>query len=164
MTKFFLGIAIVGFTTFCGYLLSKKYRKRKTFFTEFYQFNEHFLTEITYYRRPIIDWIDEKTYKGDFSFLIHEYARRVTGQMLIYGMVTEDTSYAFLKAEEKTATETYFSTLGKGDTLSQKNYFSAEREHLLSLRKTAEDEAKKYGDLYIKIGFLFGLFILIIII
>lgn len=164
MVEFFLGIAVVAFTTYCGYLLSKKYRKRKTFFEEFFQFNEFFLTEVTYYRRPIIEWINEKTYKDEFNILIYEYVRRVKEQIPIYGIMEEDTTYVFLKTEEKSTIETYFSMIGKGDSVSQKNHFTVQRERLASWQKKAEEEAKKYGDLYIKIGFLFGLFILIIIV
>ena len=60
LTKFFFGIAIIAFTTYCGYLLSKKYRRRKVFYEQFYTFNERFLNEITYYKRPLIEWISER--------------------------------------------------------------------------------------------------------
>ena len=164
MVKFFLGVAIVAFTTFCGYLLSKKYRKRKLFFAKLNDFNERFLTEISYYRRPILQWIQEIEGKGEFAFCVQEYLRRVTNQVPIHGMLIDDSMYSFLSAEEKGEIEKYFSILGKGDSLSQKNRFTAERERLVSWRKLAEDNAKKYGDLYIKVGFLFGLFVLIIIV
>ena len=46
MLKLLSGIAIIAFTTFCGYFFSKKYRQRKIFFAQFKEFNERFLNEI----------------------------------------------------------------------------------------------------------------------
>ena len=53
MAKFLLGVAIVAFMSFLGYLLAKKYRKRRDFFVQFTLFNERFLSEISYYRRHL---------------------------------------------------------------------------------------------------------------
>ena len=70
----------------------------------------------------------------------------------------------FLKGEDKSLVEDYFKMLGKGDSASQKTYFSAAKEGITKLYSDAENEYKKYGDLYIKLGFLCGLLILILII
>ncbi len=164
MIKFFLGVAIVAFTTFCGYLLSKKYRKRKLFFAQYATFNERFLTEITYYKRPILSWLQEYAYKGEFAFVLEEYVRYIEEQIPLVGTLLENDAFAFLKKEEKNKIENYFQMLGKGDSISQKNYFSAEKEQLLHLKTSVEEQAKRYGDLYVKIGFLFGLLVLILII
>ena len=164
MLKFTLGIAIVAFCTFCGYLLSKKYRKRKVFLAEFYDFNERFLTEISYYRRPIMQWLSENTFKQEFGMLVQLYVEQTTRNLPLQGIVTENPDFNFLRKEEKIQAEKYFSMLGKGDSLSQKNYFSANKSTLETWCKKAEIDAKKYVDLYVKIGFLFGLFILILIV
>ena len=60
--------------------------------------------------------------------------------------------------------EDYFQMLGKGDSSSQKTYFSAMKEEIQKRYNLAENEYKRYGDLYIKLGFLCGLFLLILII
>ena len=54
--------------------------------------------------------------------------------------------------------------IGKGDSNSQKNYFTSVKETLSKLKKEAEENNKKYGDLYVKLGFLCGLLILILVI
>ena len=68
----------------------------------------------------------------------------------------------FLTAEEKNVVEDYFLMLGKGDSASQKTYFSAMKERLISLKDEAVNAHKRYGDLYVKLGFLCGLFLLIL--
>ena len=67
MLKFLLGVAIIAFTTFCGYLLGKKYRIKKQFFLQLNEFNERFLSEIAYYRRPLREFIAGYAYQGQGS-------------------------------------------------------------------------------------------------
>ncbi len=164
MLKFLSGIAIIVFTTFCGYLFSKRYRQRKSFFTQLKEFNERFLNEIAYSRRPIRQFIASFEYKGEFALLLQEFCKRAEGGMLEMRSRLEETEYVFLQVEEKMILCDYFSMLGRGDSASQKEYFSALRETLSKLQKESEDKAKRYGDLYVKMGFLLGLFILILII
>lgn len=162
MQKFIAGIAIVAFTTFCGYFLAGKYRKRKLFFKELQAFNERFLSEIAYYRRPVREFVSKYAYKGEFDELLREYfARQQTREGADTGLLGSP-RYAFLRAEEKRVVEDYFLMLGKGDSASQKGYFSSVKETLAKLQKETETACKQYGDLYIKLGFLCGLLILIL--
>ena len=164
MVKFFLGVATVAFTSFCGYLLAKKYKKRMLFFQEFFTFNERFLSEISYYRRPVKEFIALYSYTGEFNELIEDiFLKReegLPGDKIFLGKE----EYCFLKEEDKKTVEDYFFMLGKGDSASQKEYFSSIKDRLIFLRNNAEIESKRYVDLYIKIGFLCGLLILILIV
>ena len=159
MLKFIFGIAIIGFTTFCGYFLAKKYRQKKLFFVQLYDFNEHFLTEIAYYRRPIKEFISLHSYQGEFNVLLNAF---YTG--LQDGSFTDLAEYTFLTEEEKRWVMDYFLMLGKGDSSSQKAFFSAMKDGLTKYKIEAEENCKRYGDLYIKIGFLCGLLLLILVI
>lgn len=58
----------------------------------------------------------------------------------------------------------YFLMVGRGDSASQKTYFSSVSGVVSKWASDANLAAKKYGDLYIKLGFLCGLFVLILII
>ncbi len=164
MIKFLLGVAMVAFGSFCGYLLSKKYRKRKVFFKQLKEFNERFLSEISYYRRPIREFVAAYSYEGEFQSLLSAYfaaldERGQTGKFFIEGE-----EYAFLKEEERRTVEDYFLMLGRGDSASQKAYFSSVKNGLSALQVESETTAKRYGDLYVKIGFLCGLLLLILIV
>lgn len=163
MIKFLLGILIVAFTTFCGYLLGKKYRKRKQFFMEFSLFNERFINEISYYRQPLHDFCLKYAYKSDFDFLLQRFLYCVKERTPLRENLLPLGEFSFLKAEEKNIIVNYFSMLGKGDSVSQKTYFSSMKESLSRLEKGATETCKRYVDLYIKIGFLCGLLILILI-
>ncbi|MBQ8684889.1 MAG: stage III sporulation protein AB [Clostridia bacterium] len=164
MTKFLLGVAIVAFTSFCGYILTKKYRKRKLFFTQLNEFNERFLSEISYYRRPIAEFASKYTYKGEFNEFLEKYFEYIDETPRFFEEVFASEGFTFLTAEEKTVLRDYFSMLGKGNSASQQAYFSSVKERLIKLKTEAEAACKRYGDLYIKLGFLCGLLILILII
>jgi len=164
MTKFLLGLVIVGFTSFCGYLLSKKYRRRKLFFSQFREFNERYISEMSYYRRPILEFFSKYSYKGEFNFFLEDYVCTIKKGQTSFTKLLENPDYDFLKKEEIALIGDYFSMLGKGDSISQKGYFSSVKEDLKTLETEAVQTSKKYGDLYIKLGFLCGLFILILII
>lgn len=164
MIKFFLGICIIAFTSYCGRLLSKKYRQRQQFFKQFKEFNERFLSEIAYYRRPLKQFIAAYSYQGEFEELLRDFCKLLAVNPSTPCFLTEDEKYHFLKREEKQMVEDYFFMLGKGDSASQKGYFSSVKEGLVKLQVSTEGEAKRYGDLYVKIGFLCGLLILILIV
>ena len=58
----------------------------------------------------------------------------------------------------------YFLMVGKGDSASQSAYFTSVKGTLGEYKRKAAEECAKYGDLYLKLGFLCGLMILVIII
>ena len=164
MVKFLLGIAIVAFTSYCGFVFAKKYRKRKLFFAQLKEFNERFLSEVSYYRRPLGEFASKYSYKGEFQIFLQNFFAEIDElSQSEHSSITFD-GCEFLKGEDKSLLEDYFKMLGKGDSASQKTYFSAAKERLAKFCVDAESEYKKYGDLYVKLGFLCGLLILILII
>ena len=163
MIKFFLGVAIIVFFSFCGYLFAKKYRKRKHFFMQLYDFNDRFLNEISYYRRPIVEFIVKYSFKGEFNLYIESFINNIQNISVCFDEL-ENEEFYFLKKEEKSILVDYFSMLGKGDSSSQKGYFSSVKDDLRQRKIETDAEYKKYGDLYIKLGFLCGLLVLILIV
>ena len=158
MLKVLFGCMIIGFTTFCGYLFSKKYRQRKQFFRQLFEFNQRFLNEIAYYRRPIEEFASGYEYQGEFAVVLQSYLSALKGGNFDLSELT------FLKEEERVLLYDYFQMLGRGDSNSQKGYFSSVNDTLNKWKTSTLDEGKRYEDLYIKLGFLCGLFILILII
>ncbi len=163
MEKLFFGIIIVIACTFCGYLFSAKYRRRKQFFAQFFEFNERFINEISYYRRPLKECISHYAYKGEFSQLLDTFFWVIENKETI-ALFEDKSEFSFLKQDEQRSIEDYFRMLGKGDSASQKIYFGARKEELQKWQSEAVITCKKYANLYIKLGFLFGLFLLILFI
>ncbi|MDD6995968.1 MAG: hypothetical protein SPH68_07680, partial [Candidatus Borkfalkiaceae bacterium] len=65
---------------------------------------------------------------------------------------------------EKNFLRDYFFTLGRGDSQGQKGYFSAAEKTLGAQKESAEKDAARYCDLYVKMGVLLGLTLLILLI
>lgn len=164
MTKYLLYILIIVFTSFCGYLLAKKYRKKKSFYAQFVVFNERFISELSYFRRPIYEFISSYEYFGEFLFFLKEFLSNHEKNTVFLQELMDDTAFYFLKSDEKSMVVNYFSMLGRGDSHSQKVYFTSMNEILKKAEVQAISNCKKYSELYLKMGFLIGLLIIILII
>ena len=70
----------------------------------------------------------------------------------------------FLTVEERREIAEYFNRLGRSDSDSQTRFYDEMKGRIGSLVKNANDEYRKYADLYVKLGVLIGLAIIIIII
>lgn len=160
MAKIVVGLALVVFCGFCGYLLTKKYRLRKDFFRQYAQFNRNFLSEIAFSRRPIESVIKNGAYSGDFESLINSFLTALkNGDTKLLSMALPD----FLDADEKTFVEEYFAYLGRGDSAGQKGYFAIADQTIAQKKDESEKLSKKHVDLYIKMGILLGLALLIVL-
>ena len=164
MLKVIFGVAVVVVATALGYLFSKKYRQRRRFFSQLREFNEQFIHEVTYYRRPIKEFLSCHVYDGEFDGLLQKYTAMLAQSVLESHSLFDLAEYTFLAENEKSDVVDYFMTIGKGDSASQKCYFLSMRERLAKYESDAISQGKKYENLYIELGFLCGLFILILII
>lgn len=128
------------------------------------EFNERFLNEIAYFRRPVKEFIGGFSCKGEFGDLLEAFIESLGGVTGEEGGEKLLPTYSFLTKDEESFIEGYFLMLGKGDSASQNAYFSSVKGALEGYRKKSEEECLRYGDLYLKLGFLCGLMILVLII
>ncbi len=152
--KFFLCGAIIAFCVFLGYLSAGKYRARKLFFGQFQQLNERYLAELSYLRRPLSVFLAEIRCEGEFGDMLRAFWK----ERIVRA------EYSFLTADERRETGEYFSMMGRGDSLSQKNFFGAQKEKLEEKKSQSEREAKEQGELRLKLGLLAGLALVILIV
>ena len=152
--KILVSAAVVAFCVFLGYWAAWKYRARKRFYNQFCTFNERYLTELTYARKPLGEFLKAYSYTGDFQKMLTTFSEKRTVEQKLN----------FLTKEEQGECGNYLSMLGKGDALSQKNYFSAFQSTLTAKKADSEKQAKSHGELYLKLGLLAGLAIVILIV
>ena len=69
----------------------------------------------------------------------------------------------FLNDDENAFLKEYVSYIGRGDNISQMNYLLTCDESIKKLCNSTYEEEKRYRKLYIKLGFLFGLVILVVL-
>ena len=152
--KFLLGVLIVAFCTFLGYCAAGKYRARKSFYSQLNAFNEKYLAELKFSRKPLSQLIKEFSFTGDLA--------ETMGKLQKTRTVAVD--FAYLTKEERSYIAEYLSMLGRGDSHSQTGYFSAQASLLAESKKKSESEAKSYTELYLKLGLLAGLAFVILIV
>ena len=140
--KALLAICIVAFGTGMGYFAAGKWRARKEFYVQMCLFHERYLNELNYERKPLGVFFSAYEYTGDFGKTVRSCA----------------------EGHGAAPAYKYFSMLGTGDALSQKNYFSAQTAALTQKRENGVKEAKSRGELYVKLGLLAGLAAVILIV
>ena len=154
--KIFLGILVIIFSTFIGYILSKKYTKLKSFYCNFDNFNKMLKTEIAFSQKTLKEIIDEKySINNDFLNNFKLYLENKENFCL---------NINYLSSDEKAFLLEYFENIGKTEKGSQLEFLKKAEERLSTFYKNAIELDKKYKTLYIKLGFLIGLIIFILII
>lgn len=152
--KILLSLVIISVATACGYLAGNKYRARKKYFAQLSAFNERYLNELNYARKPLGAFLKEFEYSGDFSKSLKTLAEARKANV----------AFSYLTKEEQAACADYFAMLGKGDSFSQKSYFASKKAGIEEKRAASEKDAKSKSALYIKLGVLAGLAVVILIV
>lgn len=126
-------------------------------------FNERFLGEISYYRRPIEEFLTKHAYEGEFFELLCDFSELLRQGNGVKEQFLNFAEYPFLTSDETVFVRDYFLAFGRGDSGSQKAYFTAQKAALDGYKNKSVEDSKRYGDLYLKLGFLFGLAVLVLI-
>ncbi len=147
---------ILGFLLFLaslivGVILSRKYSKRTTLFSEFCAFNQVLISEVEFSQNTLKS-IVEKVPDGNFIVLIREY---------FYNKKLSKIEY--LNDEEIDLVLTYFNNIGGQDKHSQLQYLKKIDIDINKRLVCCKNEMKKYKTLYIKIGFLIGIVLFVLV-
>lgn len=156
MIKFLLCAAVLGLCVGCAFLLTRKFKQRSDFFYNLNLFNERLVNEVSYTKIPLPAFLEKYEFSGDFKKMLEE-KRTSDFQKNNY-------EFSYLKEDEKKFLHDYFFMIGKSDAASQKTYLSAVRAEIAELKRINEDTYKKYFSLYLKLGFLAGLILIILIV
>lgn len=154
--KILLCISLLALCVLLAFLLTRKYRLRKDFYYNFALFNERLLNEVSYTKIPLPAFIEKYTFGGDFYNLLLEKKKS--------GFESGQYDFSYLSEDERKFTADYFKMIGKSDAPSQKTYLASVRNRIEDKRQKSEESYKKYFALYIKLGFLAGLALIILII
>ena len=151
--KIIIGIFFLFLCTFIGYNLSLKYTKRKMFYGNFFNFNEKLLREVSFLQTTIVSLLNDIDINTDFYDSLKHYIN------------TKEFKFdkQYLLEEEKNELNRYFKTIGTSDKIGQLEYLNSMDITLKNKRIQTEENEKKYRMLYIKMGFLIGLIILVIL-
>ncbi len=127
-------------TTSVGVFLSAKKKRRMQIFAELYEFNEQLLLNLKFSRQSIDKIAQNFKYIPDL----------LSGKILPEG-------------KDGTVISEYVFNLGKSDALSQIDYLNERKAVLVKYRDESSDEYKKYSSLYVKIFFLLGVLMAVLL-
>lgn len=152
--RIFLCLLLVACFTFSGYLLSQKYKKRKDFYFDFKIFNNKLTTEINFSKNSIVKIVSELNDDSLFNIEIKKYIKNSVAYVFIDKYLTKDEIEYFYE---------YLKNLGGSDSSTQLKFLNSTNEILLEKCDLTDKNYKQYKPLYIKLGFLVGLIIGIIL-
>lgn len=157
MRIFFLA-AIPLLTAFIGWLMSIKYSESQSFWEKFSFKHEKIKAEIAFSQNSLSEILNGGE-KGDgkkdvFSEMAENY---LTNSKKIIKPI-------FLSEDEIRFVEKYLQNLGTTDKDSQLNLLKSMEAEIQKYSMQAETKCKKYRPLFIKLGFLAGLVIFILIV
>lgn len=152
MLNVVIGSIIVAFSTYLGYAVSKKYYYKRKFYQSFYNFNLIMKSEISFGRNTVKTIIDKNDDGGEFYKKIKQYVDNEKYEKLDYCAESENDFIL-----------NYYKTIGEGDAASQTKFVDGADSRLKKFLEEACQNEKKYRTLYLKLGFMVGLIIMIII-
>ena len=131
---------MAGLTTSIGVFLSANKKRRMQIFSELYEFNEQLLLNLKFSRQTL-----DKIAKN-FKFV----PDILQGKILLDGRDGEIISE-------------YVFNLGKSDALSQIDYLNERKVILTKFKDESAENYKKYSSLYVKIFFLLGVLMAVLL-
>ena len=131
---------MAGLTTSIGVFLSANKKRRMQIFSELYEFNEQLILTLKF-SRSSIDKIAQP-----FKFM----PQILNGECKLNGYDSE-------------VVRDYLENLGKTDALSQVDYLTERKTILKKYKEESFTDYKKYSSLYVKIFFLIGVMIAVLL-
>jgi len=130
----------VALTTLLGILFSNNKKKKMQLFCELYEFNEKLLLNLKFGKIPL-------------SKIAQEYP--IICKILQNELIIEGRDGEFVN--------NYFKNLGHTDAISQIDYLNERKIYLKKYKDDSLNDYKKYGSLYIKIFFMVGILIAVLL-
>ncbi len=150
--KIVLGIVLICLSTLLGYIMSGKFSLRKEFYNDFYNFNNKLKQEISFKQTTITNIIKNND-ESDFYLVLNNYIKNNSF----------DFDKQYLSKDEIEYLHNYLKILGTGDKQSQLEFLGKANESIMEKQKESTENEKKYIVLYIKLGFLIGLVLFVLV-
>ena len=151
----FLGITSLVLCTFLGAFYAKKYTNRKNFYMNFSSFNSKIKNEVAFTQNSIVSISKNISFEtNDFNDCVKKVFCDNTPFEFDKKYITKDEIEYF---------SSYLKTIGTSDRETQIQYIESASKYLNEKLAKAEENEKKYKKAYVKLGFLIGLILLIVL-
>lgn len=161
--KFVLLGVIVFICGYIGYGLSRYYFSRVKLFMSLINFTEKLDTDINFGKAKLLKIIEDfKCDSKDLKKILNGYILCLNeGKSCTEDMVFKDIK--ILKDEEKNVILNFLLELGKLDVFNQTKQIENSKFRFKEILEGCNEEKKKYGNLYLKLGIILGLLIALIL-
>ena len=150
-----LGLILIFLSFTISRELSKKYRNKRVFFSDFYSFNQQIITEVSFSNNTLPSILKTIDDKSDFNSFIKDFFANGT---------VDNSLPLYLNEKERKFIVFYLSNIGKSDSNSQKRYFEDSKNQIVDYLNESKENESKYTPLYLKMGVLIGFLLFIIVI
>ena len=160
--KLTIGIIAIIICTFFAYRASVKYTKRKVFYDDFGAFNDKLKSEIAFSKNTILSLVASINDESDFGVLLkRRFNKNENVNALYEGSIARELKY--LKRADVDFINDYFNSIGKADGVTELKIINKYGEEIFKNLSVAVSDEKKYRPLYVKLGFLLGILVLILL-
>ncbi|MBO5927354.1 MAG: hypothetical protein J6Q32_00685 [Clostridia bacterium] len=149
------GIIAICLCTFIGYYLSGRWTDRKIFYSDFLSFHNTLLKEIEFSKKSLPEIAETLSNDKDFNKYVKNIYFNEQGKIL---------KFKYLTADENKFLEDYFLKIGKSNSQVENGFLNSLTDEIINKSSQSAVNEVKYKKLYIKIGFLLGLMLFILLI
>jgi len=159
--KIIFGFISIIICTFVGYKFSLKYSGKKKYYESFYNFNKLMQTEVRFKQATLKETLKNINEKDDFYVILKDcLVSNINFEELLK---EKNKKIKYLTKEDVDYLQTYVNNLGTTDLDTQSRFLDVADKVLIEKNTKANKDENKYKTLCLKIGFLIGLIIFIII-
>ena len=140
-----------------GYLISFRYLYAREFWDGFYNLNKKLKSEIRFTQNTLPNMIKTENAKNAFIKALNE-------DLFDADLNAQKVKLYYLSEKEKEFYVNYVKTIGSTDKDAEIAFIDSVEQELYTYFRTHEEKYKKYRPLFIKLGFLFGLIMFILLV
>ncbi|MBQ8197617.1 MAG: stage III sporulation protein AB [Clostridia bacterium] len=159
--KIIFGFISIIICTFLGYKFSLKYSGKKKYYESFYNFNKLMQTEVRFKQATLKETLKNINENDDFYVILKDcFVSNIKFDELLK---EKNKKIKYLTKDDVDYLQTYVNNLGTTDLDTQSRFLDVADKVLIEKNTKANKDENKYKTLCLKIGFLIGLMIFIII-
>ncbi len=166
MWTLIVGAVVCTCGTIVGAILQGQYRARAKFAADWSEFCVLLKQDISYLHLPLAQIVREylqKTPKGEFRELLARFAEILERDSVRAERVAVLCKSANVRKTQGAALQAFLNDLGRLDEHSQLSRLERDGEQIARYAQACAAEEKKLGGLALKLGFLLGLAVMILI-
>lgn len=164
--KWVLLIFIVVCFSYIGYGFSKYYSRRNKFFEDLILFSERLCIDIAFSKDKMLSIVNacKLEVSKDLERVLLVYEKYLVGEIEDFTEEMYFETSNLLNEDEQSSIKLFFKNLGRLDSKNQTKEIENFKTKFELLRKNSDIENRKFGGLFIKLGFILGLTLAILLI